>query len=126
MLLIDTLIDRKGDDATATASLAPGNICLSETHGVLPEYFIELMAQTMAAANGYDAVHSGEPPKDGFIVGLDRCTVASKLTAGKFTIKIVKTMQFGSMKVLEGQVLDGDRMVAAGEIKVWEQGRDED
>ncbi len=121
MLLIDELTFRQGDRGTATATVSSENVCFSDEHGLLPEYFIEIMAQTMAAANGYDSLVEGTLPKDGFIVGLDKFSIVEMPSHHQFTVKIVKTMQFGSMKVLRGEVFCGTTSIARGELKVWEQ-----
>ena len=122
MLLIDSLVEREGDRAAAVASITPESICYSSDRGVLPEFFIEIMAQTMAAANGYDALLLDSRPKDGFIVGLDKFTLDSLPTGEtEFLIRIEKTMEFAAMKVMLGQVLCQERTVATVELKVWEQ-----
>lgn len=122
MLLIDKLIERQGDDATAIATISPESMFLNEKNDILCEYFIEIIAQTMAAANGYDHLVRGTQPKDGFLVGLDKF-VFHYLPDNKdtFHIKTSKTMAFGSMQIVQGEVFVGDISVAAGELKVWEQ-----
>lgn len=127
MLLIDNLTERKDDTATATATIDSNNICYSEGRGILPEYFIEIMAQTMAAANGYDGLKSNIPPKDGFIVGLDKFELKEiPQTAKDFTIRVAKTMEFGAMKVMTGEVFADSHSIASVELKVWEQPENED
>lgn len=126
MLLIDFLTEREGDTAAASATIDENSTCFCDSRGILPEYFIEIMAQTMAAANGYDALLEQSPPKSGFIVGLDKFQL-HYLPSGKqkFTIQIVKIMEFGSMKIMEGKVHSGSTPVAKVELKVWEQDQDE-
>ena len=121
MLLIDRLIERQGDRATAIANIDKFSICYNENKGVLPEYLVEIMAQTMAAANGYDGLLSSIPPKDGFIVGLDKFHL-KKLpqTDKEMIIRVVKTMEFGAMKIMEGEVFIGPMSIASVELKVWE------
>ena len=122
MLLIDDLLLREGDRAAASATIADDCPCLSPHRGLLPEYFIEIIAQTMAAANGYDALCRAEDPADGFIVGIDRFTFSSPPAEAKtFHIEIAKTMEFGAMKVMEGRVLADAVEIAVVELKVWEQ-----
>lgn len=121
MLLIDSLIERKGDKAAATANIDESSICHNEGRGVLPEYLIEIMAQTMAAANGYDGLLSNIPPKDGFIVGLDKFHLKNLAQiGGEMIIRVVKTMEFGAMKIMEGEVFIGSTSIASVELKVWE------
>jgi predicted hotdog family 3-hydroxylacyl-ACP dehydratase len=126
MLLIDHLLEREGDRAAASAFLTKDSLCFSERGGILPEYFIEIIAQTMAAANGYDAISCNNPPKEGFIVGIDIFSIYHiPEGASEFRIQVVKNMEFGSMKVMEGEVFSGPTRVAAIELKVWEQAKGE-
>ncbi len=128
MLLIDSLIEREGDNAAARAKIIPETLCCDKNRGILPEYFIEIMAQTMAAANGYDFLIKNRSPLDGFIVGLDNFSLKHSIPAKEtdFVIRIKKTLEFGSMKVMQGEVFTGDISVATGELKVWEQDNNEE
>lgn len=122
MLLIDQLLEREGDNAAASASLNSDSLCFSASRGILPEYFIEIMAQTMAAANGYDALVNNTPPADGFIVGIDTFSIFHiPEGANDFRVEVVKNMEFGSMKMMNGEVFCGSTRVASIELKVWEQ-----
>lgn len=122
MLLIDELTEREGKRASATASLSHDNLCIDPERGILPEYFIEIMAQTMAAANGYDGALSGSSPKNGFIVGLDKFLVHEfPKNIGVFNVQIEKTMEFAAMKVMAGEVMLEGKLIVSAEMKVWEQ-----
>lgn len=127
MLLIDSLLEREGDSASATASICKDDICFDENKGILPEFFIEIMAQTIAAANGYDCLLENNPPRDGFIVGLDnfhfKTIVADKKS---FLIKVIQTMELGPVKIMQGEIFSDDLLIATGEIKVWEQEQNEE
>lgn len=126
MLLIDKLVEREGDRATAIASILPNDICFDEKSGVLPEFFIEIMAQTIAAANGFDCLLKNTQPKDGFIVGLDKFVLKHvPAIDSSFLIKVEKTMEFGPVKVMQGEVFADGSSIATGEIKVWEQEENE-
>jgi predicted hotdog family 3-hydroxylacyl-ACP dehydratase len=127
MLLIDELIEREGDRAAASARILPNDICFDDKRGILPEFFIEIMAQTIAAANGYDCLLEGTQPRDGFIVGLDKFVLKHIPDIESFfLIKVEKTMEFGPVKVMQGEVFNDGISIASGEIKVWEQEENED
>lgn len=126
MLLIDSLVKRQGDSASASATINKKSICYHDTRGILAEYYIEIAAQSMAAANGFDALKENSRPKDGFIVGIDTCTIHHEITGeATFLITIVKTMEFSAMKVMEGEVFTDGVKVASIAMKVWEQPNDE-
>lgn len=122
MLLIDRLLSRDGDSATASAHISPDSIFFLDEDSILPEYFIEIIAQTMAAANGYDALCKESVPKAGFIVGIDDFTLVTQQPGpAEFLVKVATTMEFAAMKVMTGQVVSGSIEIASAEIKVWEQ-----
>jgi len=121
MLFIDTLLERFADRATASAVVPENGICVDPAQGVIPEFFIEVIAQTMAAVNGYDALRNGKKPHDGFLVGIDEFTFGVTPAAGRIIrIEIEKTFEFGKVKIIRGEVFDGDMLLASGTIKVWE------
>jgi 3-hydroxyacyl-[acyl-carrier-protein] dehydratase len=125
MLFIDSLISRTGDKATALAKVPAHPICINPGRGLLPEFYIEIMAQTMAAANGYDALCENRTPRNGFLVGLDKFELLEKADAETLRIETTKTFEFGPVKIIEGRVYCGDMMVASGEVKVWEDKENE-
>lgn len=126
MLLIDSLISRIGDRATALAKVPTDSICIDPDGGILPEFFIEIMAQTMAASNGYDARCENRPPRSGFLVGLDNFQLLERSAVGEtLRIEILKTLEVGPLKIFEGQVFCDDKVLAVGEIKVWEDRENE-
>ena len=120
MLFIDSLIKRVGDKATALVRVPANSICIDPDRGILPEFFVEIMAQTMAAANGYDALSEKSEPRNGFLVGLDKFQLLEKTAGETMRIEITKTFEFGPVKIIEGQVFCNDKVLAVGEVKVWE------
>ncbi|MEE4241957.1 MAG: hypothetical protein V2I36_10865 [Desulfopila sp.] len=122
MLLLDKLVERKGGKATASAHIGEGNICMTAGGALLPESFIEILAQTMAAANGYDATGLNQHPKSGFIVGLEQCSFQHiPQNASDISAHIVETMTLGALKAVQGEVFAGNTAVISAELKVWEE-----
>ncbi len=122
MMLIDSLLQRDKDKAVASAVLAPDNIFLSKERGLLNEYFIELVAQTMAAANGYDALLDNGPVKDGFLVGIETFFLHEEpKEKDLFRVVAVKEMEFGQMQVIAGSVFADSTCIATVKLKLWEE-----
>jgi predicted hotdog family 3-hydroxylacyl-ACP dehydratase len=123
MLLIDELLERQHSHAVASSTLDKGNICITKKFGVLPEYFIEVLAQTVAAASGYDRLIAEAPPGSGFLVGVENFTCEDFTSAPakpqKFITRILTTMEAGAMKIVHGEVFAGDISVATAELKLW-------
>ena len=120
MLFVEAIVARHGNRSTASAVLPESGICLQDGR-LFPEYFIELVAQAAALANGYDALCLGKPANDGMLVGIDAFSFHGQAIAGKSVrIETEKTFAFGAIKVIHGEVYDGKQLLAAGDIKVWE------
>ncbi len=120
MLFVDQLLERSGNGAKAMAEMPADGICVDDG-SVFPEFFIEVVAQAMAMANGYDALCAGTSMNDGMLVGIDSFTFHHAAAPGtRLVIEIEKTFEFGPVKIIHGEVFDGELLLAAGDIKVWE------
>ena len=120
MLFIERLLEREGDRAVAETTLPTTGIAVCDGR-LLPEYFIELIAQTAALANGYDLFCEDKTPTDGMLVGIDAFSVTGAACVGHVVrIETNKTFTFGPVNVIHGSVWDGELQLAYGEIKVWE------
>ena len=125
MLLVNRLVARDRDaNFSAVEALAPvDGIFVEQGWGILPEYFIELVAQAMAAVNGYDGLVDGEEAGRGFLVGIDDFSWQGTAEPGELLrIELKKNFEFGPVTVMVGQVLNGaGEVLAGGEIKAWEE-----
>ena len=121
MLFLDSLIEKAGDTAIALAHVPESAFFIDPDRGLLPEFFVEIMAQTMAAASGYDALTGRQPPVFGFLVGLDKFQLWKTPAAGAvLRIEIVMIFEFGPVKIIKGTVFEDTEILAHGEVKVWE------
>lgn len=120
MLFVETLVARHGNRSTARAVLPDSGIGVSDNR-LLPEYFIELVAQATALANGYDGLRLGKPVHDGMLVGIDGFSIHGRAISGRVVrIETEKTFEFGAIKMIHGEVYDDLELLAAGDLKVWE------
>ena len=125
MLLVDRLLVRNREaNFSAVAALVPvDGIFVEQGRGVLPEYFIELVAQAMAAVNGYDGLIDGGAVGRGFLVGIDGFSWRGPATPGELLrVEMENTFEFGPVTVMAGKVLnETGEVLASGEIKAWEE-----
>lgn len=120
MLCVDSLIARTADRATGLATLPEFSPFLSKGI-IIPEYFIEVIAQTSAMANGYDALCEDNEIADGMLVGIESFSFPTIATPGHLIhVVIEKTFEFGTISVIRGKVLQHNLLLAQGDIKVWE------
>jgi predicted hotdog family 3-hydroxylacyl-ACP dehydratase len=125
MLLVDTLVhrDRPGNFSVVATTAPTAGIFLDQDGGLIPEYFVELVAQSGAAVNGYDAITDNAGKTRGFLVGIDNFVWQCGARGGEeLTVDLVKTFEFGPVTVMSGKVFNtAGTLLAEGEIKAWEQ-----
>lgn len=92
----------------------------------MPEYFIELIAQAAALGSGYDGLCAGRAARDGMLVGIDGFSLPGQAASGRTVrIETAITFRFGAIKLIHGEVYDDQKLLAAGDIKVWEDPGDD-
>ncbi len=120
MLFVDSLTERFDDEARGLAIIPKNGICF-DNGKIFPEFFIEVIAQTMAMANGYDSLIEERPMRDGLLVAIDRFSFLQTASPGTHVqVYIKKTMEFGAVKILHGEIFAGDTLLVEGDLKVWE------
>lgn len=121
MLFVEYLTEREGDRAVGSVRVPVSGLCLDEAR-VFPEFFVEVIAQTVAMANGYDALCCGQRMNDGMLVGVDSFEMEEVPDPGaELRVVIEKTFEFGAVTLIHGELFSEGRAVARGDIKVWEK-----
>ncbi len=120
MLFVDTLLERSGDTAVGSATM-PQIAGFTGNSTGFPEVFVEIIAQTVAMANGYDACCEGKVIREGMLVGVDDFSFEGNTEPGA-TLRVVveKTFEFGAIKIIHGEVFCEGKLIVRGDIKVWE------
>lgn len=120
MLFVEALLARDGARSTVRATLPESGICVANSQ-LLPEYLVELIAQAAALASGYDARCLGKPTHSGMLVGIDGFSFHGRAIPGR-AVRIETEIKFalGALKMIYGKVYDDLQLLAAGDIKVWE------
>jgi predicted hotdog family 3-hydroxylacyl-ACP dehydratase len=126
MRLVDTLLSVH-EGCGVTETVLPRTSMMADGEGKLHEVaFMEMIAQSYAAFNGYRDLVEGKPPGEGFLVGVRRLEITGRAYAGDRLLTSIRTVaSFGGFAVVEGSVTRGDETVASGIIKLWlvENGR---
>ncbi|MCX5714750.1 MAG: radical SAM protein [Candidatus Omnitrophica bacterium] len=121
MRLIDRL--EKVGERTGEASVSISNDMLFvRDDGTLDETaYLELIAQAMAALNGFKALGVNNTVVDGFLLGAKKLEIFGTAQIGEtLTISIFKYAYYGDFGVVKGRVTRGDELLAQGEVKLWE------
>ncbi|WP_163335662.1 ACP dehydratase [Desulfopila sp. IMCC35008] len=120
MLFVGELLERSGNIAVGSATMPESGICTDVEYD-FPEYFVEVVAQTVAMANGYDAKKNGQEMNDGLFVGIDSFRLFGTVAPGaRLRVVTEKTFEFGAVKIIHGDLFCEEQLVAQGDIKVWE------
>jgi len=122
MRLIDTLVACH-DAMGRVVARVPHDGLFVRPDGLLSSAGLtELIAQTAAAQQAYEAILAGNPPKQGFLVGIKDLRISGACAAGDTAeITCRRTFTMGEASLIEGTVRLGGRVLAEGVIKVWEQ-----
>ena len=120
MKMLDTLLKIGDKTAEAELTVKPDNMFVDE-NGILSEtVYLEFLAQTVAALNGFYALENGQKSEMGFIIGTKNIKNYGIVHVGdKLTVKIEKTVDLGDFGVVNGEIYCKDAIVAEGEIKIW-------
>jgi predicted hotdog family 3-hydroxylacyl-ACP dehydratase len=120
MQLIETLEAFDGEAGTVSAVVAAGNPLLEEDGALAEVALLELLAQSFAAVQGYADSFSGQPPRQGFLVGVRKVSFLVRPRLGdhlKITVRVIARLE--GFAVVEGSVRRGDALLAEGSIKLW-------
>jgi predicted hotdog family 3-hydroxylacyl-ACP dehydratase len=120
--LVQSLLRVEDDYGEARTILNTGDVGVGPDGRVEAAVLLELVAQTYAAAQGYQDRDSGKPVDLGYLVGANDFRVEHRPLAGQqLLIRIKSSWSFGSFYLVDGQVLCEGRVVARGTLKVWVQ-----
>ncbi|GAB4335735.1 MAG: hypothetical protein Kow0089_05590 [Desulfobulbaceae bacterium] len=122
MRLVDRLV-HKGEeteaDPTVIEAVVPEAGPFVGDAGLEPEYFIEVMAQSVAAGDGFPP-ESDTPPATGFLAGIDTFSwYATARPGDRLEVRVFKVFEFGSAFIFEGVITRAGERIAAGRLKIW-------
>lgn len=121
MLLIDELSTWSEAEMKGTALIKKDNPFLSSSGILDSNGLVEIMAQTVAAGNGYHAKILGEPIKTGFLVGLSELEFFDSVSLGdSLSTEIIQESKVGKFSIVKGNVIRNGRCIATGGIKIFE------
>jgi predicted hotdog family 3-hydroxylacyl-ACP dehydratase len=131
--LVHQLLRVEDDHAEAQTVLELGGVGVGPDGRVEAAVLLELVAQTYAAAQGYQNRLAdratgtpnanrgvGDPVTIGYLVGAQNFHVEASPVAGRpLVIKIKSSCAFSDFHFVDGQVLCDGIVVAHGTLKVW-------
>ena len=120
MLLVDRLVE-VGDVSVAEVQLREDSLFASEDGVIEESAYMEMIAQAMAARNGY-VNYGTDSGNEGYLIGAKSLSVKDTARVGDtLTIKVDKIAELGGeLAVIHGVVLRDETVMAEGEIKVYQ------
>ena len=126
MRSIDRLV-KVGDREADTDFVVKQDSLLVDEDGRLDETaYVEMIAQSLAAAHGFQLCAGEEQLHKGVLVGIKNLSISGDARVGDHLyIHVRKLAHIGDFGVAEGIIRHADgRLVAQGEIKIWQSGAD--
>jgi len=123
MLFIDQLIERSADKAVVTiTSLSEKLLFQDPDNRMSLEFFIEILAQTTAAANGYDCLMNNKKQKTGYLTRLDEFFLTQKpFPKHLLTAETEKKFSFENITLFHGKLSSGELLLASGKFQIWQE-----
>jgi predicted hotdog family 3-hydroxylacyl-ACP dehydratase len=122
MCLIDQLIAFDDEGGTVEAFVPADSPLLDENSQLDPLAAAEFIAQAFAAVKGYADLLSGEPVKQGLLVGIKKTQFLGDVYAGdRLQITVHTVGAISGFALVAGEVKRGPEIVARGELKLWIQ-----
>ena len=123
MLLVNRLIEKADDSIEGSESIieavVPHTGPFLKNGRLLPEYYIEVLAQAVAASDGFP-YEEGKKPATGLLAGIDEFSWTSKAKPGDLIrITVRKTFEFGAAFILSGFISNESGQIAKGQLKIW-------
>lgn len=120
MQLIEALEDFDGEAGTVSAQVGPAHPLLEEDGALAEVALLELLAQAYAAVQGYADSLSGEPVRQGFLVGVRKVRFLARPQLGdQLQVRVRASARLEGFAIVEGSVRRGEELLAEGNIKLW-------
>lgn len=120
MRVIDAVVS-VGERSGEVSAVVSEDMPFSGEDGKMDEVgYFEMMAQSVAALEGFKRVGAPEPPAGGYLVGAQKLEILGAARVGEgLRVFVQKSSRFGKFGVLRATVSRDNTLLARGEIKVW-------
>ena len=79
-----------------------------------------MMAQSIAAFNGFMHAGKASSSHEGLLLGARKLTISGQSKIGdKLDISVLKQARYGDFGIVKGVVSKDNEIIASGEIKIW-------
>lgn len=120
MRMIDS-IDKLAERSAECTALIKDGMPFAEKDGSIDNVaFLEMMAQSIAALNGFRNMEESDCAPEGYLLGAKKLVVNSKAMVGdRLSVYVFKYAKFGGFGIVKGIIKRDEKVLASGEIKIW-------
>jgi len=121
MRLIDRLQTSDGKSGSSSARFPADSPFVIDQNGTIERLAVlELVAQTYAAAKGYEDLSDGKDVAQGYLVGISKAVFHGDACAEQDLLTCVRTEEtFDSFYLAAGEVWHHDRRLLEATLKIW-------
>jgi len=120
MRIIDTL-DELAERSASCSALINKDMPFIEEDGSLDNVaYLEMIAQSIAALNGFRNMNESGPSPEGYLLGAKKLEIFGRAGKGdRLLIMVFKYARYGGFGIVKGVVSKNNEIIARGEVKVW-------
>ncbi|MCD4781859.1 MAG: radical SAM protein [Candidatus Omnitrophica bacterium] len=120
MKVIDQLVAVYDRRAEASVCVSKDMLFVEKSGELNSAVYLEMMAQTIAAYNCFKKMGDPDYKMEGFLIGAKKLEILGKASIGdNLMITIEKKARLGNFAIIDGKVINRDKLLARGEVKVW-------
>ncbi len=121
MLLLDTLMHYDLESGEAQTVVRPDSLFLEPSGELAAPALVEMVAQLVAARQGYEALSHPEALTQGLLVGVQEFSIRNTARVGD-TLRITaqQVLRVDQAVVVRGELWRGTDLLASGMVKIWE------
>ncbi len=120
MRIIDTL-DKLAERSASCSALINKDMPFIEEDGSVDNVaYLEMIAQSIAALNGFRNMNESGSSPEGYLLGAKNLAILGRASEGdRLSIMVFKYARYGGFGIVKGIVSKNSEILARGEIKVW-------
>jgi radical SAM protein with 4Fe4S-binding SPASM domain len=121
LLMIDRLLQIKERSSVSEMTVREDMVFVGEDGTLDNSSYAEVMSQAIAAQEGFRKLGSRNPQQEGFLLGIKNMEITGTARVGDtLRISVLKVAKLGDFGIIQGEVRNGDVLIARGELKVWQ------
>jgi radical SAM protein with 4Fe4S-binding SPASM domain len=120
MLIVDELTKVGERESVSELEISKDSILIEEGDKICDVFYLEMIAQSVAAFNGFKNMGNGGASIEGYLLGIKNLEILGDASTGdKLRVCTYEVAKFDEFGIIKGEIFKGKEMLARGEIKVW-------